>query len=248
MSFAMPANDSQPSRWSPPAPGDAPEGKQDAPGFASLVLRLRLCLRRDPDPRKRELVEHILTAAAESEQQLAELAERVAELEALSTTDDLTGLPNRRGFEQYMRAELARSQRDGRGGSLAFLDLDCFKAINDRYGHAAGDSVLCQVAQRLRPAARAADFIARLHGDEFVLALSGASPEKATPRMTELINRIERQPLRFGDQLIPLALSYGLTSYDGTSTLDNLIRASDRAMYANKQARRPASQGGKPEI
>lgn len=237
MTFARPANDTQPARWTRQAPDSA------LPGFASLVLRLRLSLRRDPDPRKHELVEQILTAAAESEQQLLDLSQRVAELEAVSTTDELTGLPNRRAFEQYMQLELARARRERRGGTLAFIDIDRFKAINDRLGHAAGDAVLCQLAVRLRPAARATDFVARLHGDEFVLALSGATPEQAEPRLLDLAARIERQPLRFGDHLLPLAISYGWSTYEGDSDLPTLLRASDRAMYASKQAKRPDGAG-----
>ncbi len=235
MTLARPANDILTASWTQPAPHAA------APGFASLVLRLRLSLRRDPDPRKHELVEQILTAAAESEQQLLDLSQRVAELEAVSTTDELTGLPNRRAFEQYMQLELARARRENRGGTLAFIDVDRFKAINDRLGHAAGDAVLCQLAMRLRPAGRATDFVARLHGDEFVLVLPGAAPEQAEHRLSDLAARIERRPLRFGDHLIPLAVSCGWAAYDGDSELQALLRASDRAMYASKQTKRPGN-------
>ncbi|WP_341898307.1 GGDEF domain-containing protein [Ferrovibrio terrae] len=232
----MPANDSQLPTWTL-----ATTGETSAPtsaGFASLVLRLRLALRRDPDPIKRNLVEQILTAAAESEQQLIDQAGRIAELEALSTTDELTGLPNRRAFESFMANDLARARRDGHGGTLAFLDLDRFKAINDRYGHAAGDAVLCQIALRLGPIARATDCLARLHGDEFVLAMPGATRDQAETRLTELAVRIERQPLRFGDSLIPVGISYGLAGYDGQADLQGLLREGDRAMYVRKQDRR----------
>jgi diguanylate cyclase (GGDEF)-like protein len=233
MTFAMPANDGQAQPWSQPT-GEIPATSD---GFASLVLRLRLALRRDPDPRKRQLVEQILTAAAESEQRLAEQADRIVELEQLSGSDDLTGLPNRRAFDAFMARELARAARDGHGGALAFLDLDRFKSINDRHGHAAGDAALCHVAHHLRPAARASDFVARLHGDEFVLVLPGASLEQAEPRVTTLAGRIERQPLRFGDTLIPLRISHGLAAYDGRTDQAALLRLSDRAMYRRKRAR-----------
>ncbi|WP_300299470.1 GGDEF domain-containing protein [Ferrovibrio sp.] len=233
----MPANDFPISSW-PADAGDAQAASHHAPGFASLVLRLRLALRRDPDPRKRELVEQILTAAAESEQRLVEQAARIHELQAVSSTDELTGLPNRRAFEAFMLAELARARREERGGCLAFLDLDRFKAINDRHGHAAGDAVLRQIALRLQPAARATDCLARLHGDEFVLAMPGASLAQAEARLAELTTRIERQPLRHGDALIPAGLSYGFATYDGDTDLQSLLRDSDRAMYARKQARR----------
>src|SRR3546814_7620882 len=83
----------------------------------------------------------------------------------------------RRAFDAVMARELAVAGRDGHGGTLAFLDLDRFKMINDRHGHAAGDAALCHVAQHLRTAPRASDFVARLHGDEFALVLPGATLE-----------------------------------------------------------------------
>lgn len=234
----MPANDSPISSWPADADDAQAASRHAAPGFASLVLRLRLALRRDPDPRKRELVEQILTAAAESEQRLVDQQARIHELQAMSSTDELTGLPNRRAFETFMAAELARARREQRGGCLAFLDLDRFKAINDRHGHAAGDAVLRQIALRLRPAARATDCLARLHGDEFVLAMPGASLTQAETRLADLTAQIERQPLRHGDALIPAGISYGFATYDGDTDLPALLRDSDRAMYARKQARR----------
>ena len=234
----MPANDTPLTEWPLTALAGQTHLAPHSTGFASLVLRLRLALRRDPDPVKRGLVEQILTAAAESEQRLIDQAQRIAELEALSTTDELTGLPNRRAFEAFMAADLARAGRDGHGGTLAFLDLDRFKAINDRHGHAAGDAVLCQIALRLRPAARATDCLARLHGDEFVLAMPGATREQAETRLSELAARVEKQPLRFADALIPVGISYGLSSYDGSADLPTLLRDCDRAMYLRKQARR----------
>lgn len=240
MTLAIPANDTRPNHWATTA-HDAHDANAPSPGFASLVLRLRLAMRRDPDPRKHTLIDQILTAAAESEQKLVDQADRIAALEALSTTDDLTGLPNRRAFHLYMETELARARRESRGGVLAFIDLDHFKAINDRLGHAAGDAVLCQLAMRLRPAGRATDFVARLHGDEFVLVLPGAAPEQAEHRLSDLAARIERRPLRFGDHLIPLAVSCGWAAYDGDSELQALLRASDRAMYASKQTKRPGN-------
>lgn len=234
MTLTMPANDSQPACWTAAsAPTATPTD-----GFASLVLRLRLALRRDPDPRKHALVEQILTAAAESEERLSDQAERIAELERLSTTDELTGLPNRRAFEVFMVHELANARRRVQGGSLAFIDLDRFKTINDRHGHAAGDAVLCQVALGLRNAARASDYVARLHGDEFVLVMPGAATGQAEPRLESLTERIERKPLKFGNALIPIGLSYGLAVYDGDMAVEDLLRESDRAMYSRKQARR----------
>lgn len=241
MTFALPANDFKtdlPSWHSNvlPGPGSLPP-KDAQPGFASLVLRLRLALRRDPDPNRLALLDQILDVAAMSEQRLLEQEERIAELEAISITDDLTGLPNRRAFEHYMNRELQRARRQTRGGMLGFIDLDGFKGINDRFGHAAGDATLRHVAEHLRQAARSEDFVARLHGDEFVLALPLALREQAEKRFSMLCQTVEEAPLLWQEKRIPIGLSFGLVEYDGQADLAQLLEQSDLAMYRQKRAR-----------
>jgi len=216
----------------------APPPANARPGFASLVLRLRLALRRDADPQRLTLLDQILDVAAESEQRLAELTQRVEELEAQAGTDELTGLPNRRAFEAGMQRELACARRQKTAGMLAFLDLDGFKQINDRFGHAAGDASLVHVAQHLFQTARSTDLVARLHGDEFALALPGITAGQAERRLNELCLNIERAPLLWGASRIPIGISFGLVRYDGSATLGMLLNASDSAMYRQKQARK----------
>lgn len=223
-----------------PAPGTSPP-EQARPGFASLVLRLRLSLRRDGDSQRMALLDQILDVAAESEQQLAELTTRVAELETLAASDELTGLPNRRAFEAAMERELAHCRRHGQPGVLAFLDLDGFKQINDQFGHAAGDACLIHVARHLFQTARSSDLVARLHGDEFALALPGITEARAVQRLDQFCNSIHSAPLQWGAHRIPVGISYGLVRYDGTLPLGVLLNASDDAMYRQKTARRKRS-------
>lgn len=229
----MPANDIPASTWLPAAP-DA----SHAPGFASLVLRLRLALRRDPDPRKRELVEQILTAAAESEQRLVEQQARIDELQAMSSTDELTGLPNRRAFETFMTAELARARREQRGGCLAFLDLDRFKAINDRHGHAVGDTLLKAVAAALTGHVRASDVVGRLGGDEFGLVMWNVEGARAVAKAHDLERLIEEAHIPHGSMRLNVGASAGVVSLSGAAELTQLLDAADRAMYARKRERR----------
>ena len=104
--------------------------------------------------------------------QRGELLER---LEAMERTDDLTGLPNRRAWEEELPREMARARRDSQKLSVAMLDLDRFKLFNDRYGHQAGDRLLKQAASAWGSQLRSTDVLARYGGEEFALALSGGS-------------------------------------------------------------------------
>lgn len=216
----------------------APLPEDARPGFASLVLRLRLALRRDGNPQRMELLDQILDVAAESEQRMAEQERRIAELEALCGTDELTGLPNRRAFEQHMQRELAHARRHKSCGVLGFIDLDGFKGINDRHGHAAGDACLIHVARHLRQNARATDYAARLHGDEFAFCLPGIPLALARQRMNELCSTVAAEPLLYGKTRIDVGISFGLASYDANSDLPALLRDSDTAMYRHKQSKR----------
>ncbi|MEL3892564.1 GGDEF domain-containing protein [Ferrovibrio sp. MS7] len=247
MSFALPANDLPVNLadWradQAPAFGAAlPESARSdsaRPGFASLVLRLRLQLRRDNDPARLALLDQILDVAAESEQKLADQQQRIEDLERVSLTDELTGLANRRGFEHHMDQELARARCQSGGGVLGFLDLDGLKGINDGHGHAAGDAALRHAARHLHQAAAPEDFAARLHGDEFALVLPGTSVAAAEARLRGLCAAIRNEPLLWGQGRLPVGLSYGLVRYDGRASLASLLKASDRAMYLHKETRR----------
>jgi len=241
MSFALPANDLPVNLtdWrADSAPGfGAPLPNSAQPGFASLVLRLRLALRRDNDQARLALLDQILDVAAESEQRLADQEQRIGALEKISLTDELTGLPNRRGFERHMGQELALARRQNGGGVLGFLDLDGLKKINDGLGHAAGDAALRHAARHLHHATRAGDFAARLHGDEFALVLPGLDEASAQAHLAKLCGTIDSEPLLWGASRIAIGLSFGLVAYDGKLELEDLLRASDRAMYLHKQSR-----------
>ena len=106
---------------------------------------------------------------------------------ALALHDPLTGLANRRLFNELFDADLARTQRSGLPLAVAFLDLDGFKNVNDTYGHDAGDIVLCETARRLMATVRGADVVARIGGDEFVIVYEPTEPKLRTP----LIQRVD---------------------------------------------------------
>ena len=145
--------------------------------------------------------------------------------------DALTGLANRALFEQHTREALAGPQRDSL--SLALIDLDDFKAINDRLGHAVGDALLVVVAERLSDCVRADDLVARLGGDEFGLVLHGLREAEATDVLTRITEALRRPVQALGYDLL-VSASAGLAEAWAGAGPQELLRRADLAMYAAK--------------
>lgn len=165
----------------------------------------------------------------------------IERLRALSNTDFLTGLPNRRAFMQAAERELAQARRHGTSMVLVLLDVDHFKQFNDTHGHAAGDDALVAVGDAVRRAMRAGDLVARYGGEEFVLLLSHCSAQQGLAFAERL--RLAIASAQVGDAarcLQPqVTASLGLTdASDTTADLVALLQRADQAMYQAKQAGR----------
>lgn len=151
-------------------------------------------------------------------------------------SDPLTGLPNRTLLTERIRHSLAMSRRSRGSFAVAVLDLDRFKFVNDTLGHAAGDMVLVEVANRLRSTVRETDTVARLGGDEFVLLLQGG--EDAAREVASRIAEAMKAPLRHRDQLIDIGVSMGIAIHPQHGADDlTLLRHADGAMYRAKRRR-----------
>ncbi|WP_114393586.1 GGDEF domain-containing protein [Oleisolibacter albus] len=174
----------------------------------------------------------------EAEALIARQQARITELEKLSTTDVLTGLLNRRGFAEAFQRVLADARRSQRGGALIFVDLDGFKAINDRNGHACGDAYLQRAATVLRDHVRGHDLVARLGGDEFAVVLTGSTPAAARSRATHLAALFHGRTCCWQGEALPLRASFGLQPFAPGDAVDAVLAAADAAMYRMKQARR----------
>jgi len=168
------------------------------------------------------------------EAQSAELERVNRELEAMAYTDSLTGLPNRRYFDQAMARELAAIERGGKPASVIEFDLDFFKNINDSLGHIAGDEILRQVAALACEATRKADLLARYGGEEFILLLPDTPLDGAATVAENLRRRIASHTFRVGDQQISLTGSFGVVEIRA-DTGENFYRAVDRALYRAKR-------------
>ncbi len=175
---------------------------------------------------------------------LRDLTERKAYEESLrhrATHDELTGLPNRWLFRFQLEQDLARAARAGRSVAVIFLDLDYFKAINDSYGHPAGDDLLRQVGSRIKQTLRDNDMLARLGGDEFAISLCDlAAPEDALHVASNILLRLQ-DVFRIADHEVYSGASLGLAFYPSDAIdSDTLLRYADMAMYEAKQGGRGA--------
>jgi len=171
-------------------------------------------------------------------EELARARARVAELESRVDEDPLTGLLNRRGFERALDRALAYVRRYGATAALLFLDLDGFKTVNDRHGHAAGDWALGRVARLILGHVRASDVVARIGGDEIVALLWNLRADQAEAKARVLEDLIAASPFEQNGKRLTLGLSAGFTMLaSGDSAAAALARA-DAAMYARKRERR----------
>lgn len=158
-----------------------------------------------------------------------------AELARLAHTDQLTGLPNRALFGDRLRNMLAHSRRTGQRLGLLFIDLDGFKAVNDKAGHAAGDEILRVVAQRLGRVLRENDTLARWGGDEFTVVLDDIQTRKNAEFVATKLLETMVWPVAVAGQRFRLGISIGIAlSPDHGQTLESLLQAADRAMYQAK--------------
>jgi diguanylate cyclase (GGDEF)-like protein len=157
------------------------------------------------------------------------------ELERLVVRDTLTPLFNRRHFIACLTDRLSRLERYGTRAALVFIDIDGMKAINDRFGHGAGDCALNHISRLLIGAIRSTDIAARVGGDEFALLLDGLDEQAANDKATHLSALIATSECRFGDHVLPLSASFGCTGLrSGDSDFAAIARA-DMAMYAAKR-------------
>lgn len=168
------------------------------------------------------------------------LASTLAELNRLATHDELTGLLNRRELDRILSEEADRSARFGRPFSLVMLDLDHFKSVNDKYGHAAGDQVLQETARRISGLLRKTDRIARFGGEEIAVLLIELAEDAAAEVADRLVAEVRSTPYLLKDGTsLQITISAGLASLSHVAaTADELMTAADAALYRAKSTGR----------
>ena len=168
--------------------------------------------------------------------QVEALKKQLAELEMVATTDTLTGLKNRRGFDDNFARELDRTRRGKSiGGVLVVIDLDSFKAVNDTYGHLAGDACLQLVSKILLQEIRIMDTASRLGGDEFVLLMTDSTPELLLTRVQNIAWKLNHLILPWNGTNITINASVGMKPYHKGDTAEAVFADADNSMYADKK-------------
>ena len=191
----------------------------------------------DLTPQVQAALGRLFTEIDELRQEVSRLKTHLTEAEGLADQDVLTPLLNRRAFVRELGRNVAFAQRYGTPASLVYLDLDGFKAVNDRFGHAAGDAALKAVADRLLAQVRESDVVGRIGGDEFAVILVQADHSTALAKADQLVTAVQAEPFQCGDWMTPLRITHGVRQIDPAHTAEEVLAAADAAMFAAKRAK-----------
>ena len=198
---------------------------------------------KDLTPSVRTALRHLIEEVAALRQELGFTQSRLAELERLANEDALAPISNRRAFLRDLARTIGYVERYGAACSLLYFDLDGLKAINDTFGHAAGDAALIHVAEVLLAHTRSSDVIGRLGGDEFGVLLTRADEMAAHSKALRLSDAVAVTPLSWKGEIIPISVAFGAHRLVGGEEPQVALAAADRAMYRHKRNRgaRPAA-------
>jgi diguanylate cyclase (GGDEF)-like protein len=206
-----------------------------APGADDPVSLLGLP-EHELTPNVRSALGHLIEEMVELRQELGSTQSRLAELERLADEDALAPISNRRAFLRDLTRMIGYVARYGTACSLLYFDLNGLKAINDTFGHAAGDAALIHVAKVLLSNTRSSDVVGRLGGDEFGVLLPRADEVAAIHKARSLAAALLRTAVCWEGQPIPMSVAYGAHRLIPTEDAQCALAAADRAMYRQKRA------------
>jgi diguanylate cyclase len=171
-----------------------------------------------------------------AEQEIARLHKELSATSQLIRHDQLTGVLNRKGLDEALQKEINRQQRQGVPLSLALLDVDNFKSINDMRGHSVGDLALVHLVEVVQKTLRPQDVLARYGGEEFIVLLPGTGVEDAVAAMMRVQRMLTREYFMDKDDKILITFSCGVVAVTDLEAADELIRRADSAMYLAKRS------------
>ncbi len=190
-----------------------------------------------------EITPQVKEAFIKFAREIDRLETKVHELEIMADEDPLVPVMNRRAFERELTRTIAYSARYHAKACLVFFDIDDFKAVNDRFGHAAGDLVLHHISRLLVENTRKSDIVGRIGGDEFAVVLMQSDTANAAAKTRQLVKLLGNTPVLGIKSSFSLHLSAGIAAIEPEDSVQSIMARADRDMYANKTANasRPAS-------
>ncbi|TES57528.1 PleD family two-component system response regulator [Halalkalibacterium halodurans] len=194
-----------------------------------LVLRMKSLLKQESS--RKYLEQHVKML----EEQNEKLKGKIQKVDRLSRVDFLTNLINRRDMQEKIRAEINRSIRHGRSFTLAIVDIDFFKNINDTYGHDCGDHVLKHFVSTLKNSVRSSDYVSRWGGDEFLLLFPETKLEEGKKACEKIRQKINESPVIYKGMTISITATFGISEYRPSVRIEELIKAADDALYKGKK-------------
>jgi diguanylate cyclase (GGDEF)-like protein len=192
----------------------------------------------DLTPAVQGAIRTLLTEVDDLRQEVSRLKARLTQAEILADQDPLTPALNRRALMRELERIRTFSHRYGSPAALVYIDLDDFKSVNDRFGHAAGDEALRAVADRLRSQMSGPDLVARVGGDEFAVVFGQVTLAGAEARARSLARSLEAAPVRFGEWSAPIHVSFGVSEITPDLEPEEVVARADAAMYARRRERR----------
>ena len=220
----------------------------DLQSISPALMNLTTALHNTPGMSQSTVLERAVQLLDEAEQIIAAHRGRIAELERLSTTDELTGALNRRGFMDQFRLQISAARRYGHTGVFALCDLDDLKLINDGFGHKAGDAALVRLYTFLRDQVRETDLIGRIGGDEFAIALTCSDAAGGLHRIEKLAATLDGGIAVCDITGFPVLASFGAVPYSGTESPDTLLHSADQQLYAAKRRRKSRRPTGTDDL
>lgn len=216
------------------AGAQARSGAVAAPVDSTAFLGLE---ETDLTPAVRGAVQTLLNEIDDLRGEVGRLKAKLSEVEGMADRDALAPVLNRRALIRELGRIRTFSQRYGSAASLVYFDLDGFKAVNDRFGHGAGDAALKVVAERLVAQVRDSDIVGRMGGDEFGVILVQADQAVAETKAASMAKNLEREALQFGDWSWPLHVSWGVRQITQDAEPETIVAEADADMYARKRAK-----------
>jgi diguanylate cyclase len=185
--------------------------------------------------RSREALLHQKEEAESSQEKIKKLQDELSQLSETVRLDQLTGVLNRRGLDEAFTAEVSRFNRGGGSLSVALLDIDNFKNLNDTYGHQVGDAALKHLADVVKKTIRPTDIVTRLGGEEFVILLPDTNIEEAVITMTRLQRTLTKEYFLGNNERLLITFSAGVALYKKDEEQPDVLSRADQAMYLAKK-------------